>query len=34
MYFNTNVDGTNIDKEFNKKEKFNFDSIKNISLLD
>ena len=28
MYFNTNVDGTNIDKEFNKKEKFNFDKYK------
>ena len=28
MYFNTNVNGTNIDKEFNKKEKFNFDKYK------
>ena len=28
MYFNTNVDSTNIDKEFNKKEKFNFDKYK------
>ena len=28
MYFNTNVNGTNIDKEFNKEEKFNFDKYK------
>ena len=28
MYFNTNVNRTNIDKEFNKKEKFNFDKYK------
>ena len=28
MYFNTNVDGTNIDNEFNKEEKFNFDKYK------
>ena len=28
MYFNTNVNGTNIDKEFNKEKKFNFDKYK------
>ena len=28
MYFNTNVNRTNIDKEFNKEKKFNFDKYK------